>query len=123
MKPFRQAKLKALAVALIVSVTLLCASVHPAHAYDQGAFAAGIIALWVTYVTAKTLVCTPVAAFNASKNNDGFGGAFKECRDWKPDLAQPAEEQTASTEGEIGDPLAPDAVKADEYSINKEDPK
>jgi hypothetical protein len=92
MKLYRYSKKKDLAVALIVGVTLLFASVRRAHAYDQGAFAAGVIAVWVTYITVKSMVCTPVAAFNASKSNAGFGGAFKECWDWKPDLVQPGED-------------------------------
>jgi hypothetical protein len=126
MKLYRYSKKKDLAVALIVGVTLLFASVRRAHAYDQGAFA-----VWVTYITVKSMVCTPVAAFNASKSNAGFGGAFKECWDWKPDLVQPGEdlnttvsdERATATNSEPGEQLELSDVNAVEHSLDEEEPK
>jgi hypothetical protein len=131
MKVDRYSKKKALAVALIVGVTLLFASVRRAHAYDQGAFAAGVIAVWVTYFTVKGLVCTPVAALNASKSTAGFGGAFKECWDWKPDLAQPGEdlntkvsdERATATNSEPGEQLELSDINAVEHSLDEEETK
>jgi hypothetical protein len=131
MKLHRQCKIKLVAFTLVFSLAFLAVSVRRAHAYNQGAFAAGVIAVWVTYFTVKGLVCTPVAALNASKSNAGFGGAFKECWDWKPDLVQPGEdlnttvsdERATATNSEPGEQLELSDVNAVEHSLDEEEPK
>lgn len=83
MATHRPVGLRALVIFLTVIVILPLAAVRRAHAYGEGAVAAGVIAIWVTYLTTKSLVCMPVAAFNAGQH-EGFGGAFKACWNWQP---------------------------------------
>jgi len=100
MKLNRQSKLKVVLIALVVSVTLLTASVQRAHAYrgsGEAVVVLGAIMVYVTYLTAKGLVCTPVAAINASKNKEGFGGAYKDCWNLRSTSDEPAQDQSANS--------------------------
>lgn len=97
---FSQPKLRIVVIALIMSSMLVLLPARRAQAYYGGgeaAIVAGIIAVWVTYVTAKGLVCTPVAAFNASKNQNGFVAAFKACWDWEPRSEDTAQSSSVDT--------------------------
>lgn len=73
---------KAAITTLLLAAIISLAPARPAHAYGEGAFAAGILTIWMTYVTAKTLICTPVAAFKAQEHKQGFTGAFRSCWHW-----------------------------------------
>lgn len=92
MKIHRPSKLKVVSLAVIFALGLVMAQPRPAHAWCIEPYScAAILGLVVTaaavVVTVKTAICTPVAAFKASDNPNGFTGAFKDC--WKPEQKEP----------------------------------
>lgn len=73
MKTNHHAKFKLILAGSILTLTVL-AQAEKAHAHP------GILAVvYVTYLTGKVIVCTPVAAVTASEHTEGFGGAFEDC--------------------------------------------
>ena len=115
---------KLVAPAALAAVLSLAAP-QPALAYNQGAFAAGVIMVWVTYITGKTLICAPVAAFRASSDEHGFGGAFKNCWNWQPDTESSdqsdgaaADEQTRARQ--TGEPAGLSLNEAGEHEQESE---
>lgn len=120
MKTHRKARLRIVVIALMALVIFPLATVGRAHAYGQGALGAGVIMVWATYLTAKTLVCTPVAAFKASEAEGSFATAFKSCWNWQSESSTaesstPADQapqntpvENAETETAQGDETQPD---------------
>ena len=107
MKTNRHLKLKAIAIGLALSITLAPAFARRAHAYRGGGealIALTIVAGWITYVTAKALVCTPVAAARASKNENGFGGAYKDCWNGNSNSSVTANDDTSSATSSVDMP-------------------
>ena len=99
MKTNRKTSLRVLAIALLVIVIFPLATVRRALAYGDGALAAGVIMVRATSLTAKTLICTPVAAFQSSEPDRSFTTAFKSCWDWRPDSSttEPSERVSQTT--------------------------
>ena len=105
MKPNRQLKLRAIALGLALSITLAPAFARRAHATDgSGGIVLLIIAGALTYITAKALVCTPIAAARASKNENGFGGAYKDCWNGNANSSVTANDETPSAISSIDMP-------------------
>ena len=83
---------------LLLSGALFLAKSEPAAAQPaippEAAVVLIAVPIVVTYAAVMTVVCTPVAAFKASDNPRGFGGAFADCF-WFRSSASAADEPRA----------------------------
>ena len=127
MQIHRPSKLKVVSLTVVFALALVMAQPRPAHAcLDPFTFSAcvfaAVVAAAVTVVAVKAVICTPVAAFNASDHQNGFTGAYGDC--FRPNRSQttavPVEKdysvQLSTSEPEALTQPSADSASADEPS-------